>query len=69
MKLNWMNLRTSVCPKCENELQSISDLDVKYWVCSCGFQINKLEAYDILCQIRDYEVPDYEDNLTELNNL
>jgi hypothetical protein len=63
------NLEKGLCPECDNFIY----INRGKYICACGWKISKAE-YTYLMKMKEkqndeYYIPDYEENLQELNFL
>lgn len=75
---NWKNLKKMECPNCSYEIWwkkfQEEEFEEKFIQCHCGFTITEEEFNIRLLNIskkesKEYFIPDYEQNLSNLNNL
>lgn len=65
--MEWSKLLSNKCPKCNKELDYISDKDMMMCTISCGFMITTLRMKEICSSKSSYRIE--RDNKAELNNL
>jgi len=73
----WKNLKKMECPNCGYEILwkkfESEEFQERFIECYCGFTITeeefKIRLLGLKKNIREFKIPEYEDNLSALNNL
>lgn len=65
------NLSIGLCSECDRGYRYNGN--TKMYFCICGWSMSKKEFDDLMSvresQSNEYHIPDYDENLSELNNL